>query len=101
VKYVLVFLEGFLAFVSPCVLPLLPIYFSYLGGNIYENKERDKGFLLNSVGFVIGFTFVYVILGTIVSLVTLSVGCRFTVNGVTFFTPLRFNLKTVTPFTVM
>jgi cytochrome c-type biogenesis protein len=39
VSFILVFLEGMLSFFSPCVLPLLPVYISYLAGN----TQADKG----------------------------------------------------------
>lgn len=49
INTLLVFIEGFLSFFSPCVLPLIPVYISYLAGNgrkvnsdgtvIYERKK--------------------------------------------------------------
>ena len=54
--YFLSFLEGMITFVSPCLLPMLPIYISYFAG-------KDKHPLVNSVGFVAGFTVVFVALG--------------------------------------
>ena len=49
--YFLVFLEGLLAFVSPCILPMLPVYLLYLSGKSSEtpksgepvNASDDKG----------------------------------------------------------
>lgn len=66
-SYVLSFVEGILTFISPCILPLLPVYFSYLAGS-GEKEERATGagkgrLLLNSIGFVAGFTAVFVVLG--------------------------------------
>ena len=55
-QYILLFLEGIITFISPCLLPLLPVYISYFAGK----KDRP---LTNSVGFVMGFTVVFVILG--------------------------------------
>lgn len=65
----LIFTEGFLSFFSPCVLPLIPVYISYLAGNgrrvgsdgtvIYERKKV----LLNSIFFVLGISSVFFILG--------------------------------------
>jgi len=57
--YVLLFLEGILTFISPCLLPLLPLYISYFaaGG---EGRGRT---LANALGFVTGFTVVFVSLG--------------------------------------
>jgi len=55
-QYVLLFLEGVITFISPCLLPMLPIYISYFAG-------KDERPLANSVGFVAGFTMVFVALG--------------------------------------
>lgn len=62
-SYVLGFLEGILTFISPCILPLLPVYFFYLAG-VSVNDTVNRGRLLrNAIGFVIGFTIVFVLLG--------------------------------------
>ena len=55
-QYVLLFLEGIITFISPCLLPMLPIYISYFAG-----KEEKP--LANSIGFVAGFTVIFVALG--------------------------------------
>ena len=60
VKFTLLFLEGVLAFVSPCILPMLPIYFMYLTG---KSDKKDKTFIVNLIGFILGFTIVFVTLG--------------------------------------
>lgn len=52
------FLEGILAFVSPCILPLLPVYVMYLAGD----RPRGRG-LANVLMFVLGFTLVFTLLG--------------------------------------
>ncbi len=66
-SYVLSFMEGFLTFISPCILPLLPVYFFYLAGEAAEDgigEKRGKGrLILNSLGFVAGFTLIFVTLG--------------------------------------
>lgn len=60
-QYVLLFLEGLIAFVSPCFLPLLPIYISYLAGS---DPQGGRGPLLrNTFGFLLGFTLVFIALG--------------------------------------
>ncbi len=50
------FLEGLLSFISPCVLPLVPVYLIYMSG------ERRSP-LVNSLGFVAGFSCVFILLG--------------------------------------
>ena len=58
--YFITFLEGLISFVSPCMLPMLPIYLSYFAGDVGKKNNT----LINSIAFVIGFTFVFCILGT-------------------------------------
>ncbi len=64
-EYFLLFLEGIITFISPCILPLLPLYVSYfVGGN--ENDVKSKyNALVNSLGFVLGFTIIFTLLGTL------------------------------------
>lgn len=64
-EYFLLFLEGIITFISPCILPLLPLYVSYfVGGN--ENDDKSKyNALVNSLGFVLGFTIIFTLLGTL------------------------------------
>ena len=62
--YILTFLEGIASFISPCLLPMVPIYISYFIG---EDDNNNKKALLNSVGFVLGFTTVFLILSIFVS----------------------------------
>ncbi len=59
-QYFISFLEGIITFVSPCLLPMLPVYVSYFAGG----GERDtKKTLKNALGFVCGFTLVFVAMG--------------------------------------
>ncbi len=61
-QYLISFLEGVVTFISPCLLPMLPIYVSYFSGG----GERDlKNTLANALGFVLGFTVVFVALGAL------------------------------------
>ncbi len=58
-QYIISFLEGIITFISPCILPMLPIYISY-----FANGENDKRkALTNAVAFVLGFTIVFVSMG--------------------------------------
>mgnify|MGYP000892147657 CR=1 FL=1 len=70
-SYLLTFTEGILTFISPCILPMLPIYFSYLAGTSGDGKVPDapgrNTLLTNSIGFVLGFTLVFVALGATVT----------------------------------
>ena len=63
-NYVLTFLEGIASFISPCLLPMVPIYISYFIG---ENDKKNNRVLLNSIGFVLGFTIVFLVLSIFAS----------------------------------
>ena len=58
-QYVITFLEGLISFISPCMLPLLPVYISYFAGD--ANKKHRT--LTRALGFVIGFTAVFTAMG--------------------------------------
>jgi Cytochrome c biogenesis protein len=63
-----VFGAGVLSFLSPCVLPLVPPYLSYMGGTSFErlrdgDRDARRRAALTSLFFVAGFTVVFVALG--------------------------------------
>lgn len=58
-QYIITFLEGVISFISPCMLPMLPLYVSYFAGN----ADRKHHVFLRAVGFVLGFTAVFSLLG--------------------------------------
>ena len=61
-QYLISFLEGINTFISPCLLPKLPIYISYFAGG----GERTTGKTLkNASGFVLGFTVIFVAMGAL------------------------------------
>ena len=61
-QYVIAFLEGIVTFISPCLLPMLPVYISYFaGGGERSGRKTLKG----ALGFVTGFTAVFLILGAL------------------------------------
>ena len=69
ISFWVVFLEGLVSFFSPCVLPLIPIYVSYLAGNAKRTEpdgtisyERKKVFF-HTVFFVLGISFAFFVLG--------------------------------------
>lgn len=60
--YLISFLEGIVTFISPCLLPMLPIYLSYFaGGGVRSTKKT----VLCALGFVVGFTVVFMALGAL------------------------------------
>ena len=66
----LVFAAGFLSFLSPCVLPLIPSYLSILG----SAKPRKSILLVTTVCFVLGFTAIFIVLSIIMSTTFLLMG---------------------------
>ncbi len=61
-QYFIAFLEGVVTFISPCLLPMLPIYVSYFAGG--EDRKTSKT-LKNALGFVLGFTIIFVAMGAL------------------------------------
>lgn len=60
-NYIILFFEGIITFVSPCILPMIPIYVSYFMGG--DEKSSVNKVLTNSLGFVLGFSVVFTALG--------------------------------------
>lgn len=58
--YFLLFLQGLISFVSPCVLPMVPVYLIYLAAN---EKQRFNRRFLNLLGFILGLSLIFVSLG--------------------------------------
>jgi cytochrome c-type biogenesis protein len=69
IGYITAFLGGLLSFLSPCVLPLIPSYVSFITGVSFDElKKGDKAHikrltLINSSAFVLGFSTVFILLG--------------------------------------
>lgn len=81
--YLVSFLEGIVTFISPCLLPMLPIYLAYFAGNGMQQVEvgdvpaefptagaaqresSDHRTFVNALGFVLGFTLLFVALGAL------------------------------------
>ena len=61
-QYVISFLEGVVTFISPCLLPMLPIYISYFAGGGERSTVKT---LRCAFGFVLGFTAVFVAMGAL------------------------------------
>lgn len=58
-QYLITFLEGVISFISPCMLPMLPLYISYFAGS----ADKRRKVLPRALGFVIGFTLIFTALG--------------------------------------
>ena len=75
--YLITFLEGVITFISPCLLPLLPVYVAYFAGGTTQGTSSDlRNTIISALGFVIGFTLVFTLMGAFAG----SVGSFFTAN---------------------
>ncbi|KXG74160.1 cytochrome c biogenesis CcdA family protein [Thermotalea metallivorans] len=67
----IVFIQGVASFATPCVLPLLPVYLSYLAGTSVEqignNRKLYRNTVWNAFGFVLGLSLVFIVLGATAS----------------------------------
>jgi cytochrome c-type biogenesis protein len=89
----LAFLAGFLSFISPCVLPLVPAYIGYMGGRLTHTVSAQVAvgagggqvpmgtpisqrfmIVLHTLAFVAGFTFIFVVLGLLTTAFILQIG---------------------------
>ena len=99
-EYLISFLEGVITFISPCLLPMLPIYISYFAGG----GERSVGRTLKgALGFVLGFTAVFVAMGALAgtiggflsrhqTLVNILCGAVVILFGLSYLGILKINL---------
>ena len=99
-EYLISFLEGVITFISPCLLPMLPIYISYFAGG----GERSVGKTLKgALGFVLGFTAVFVAMGALAgtiggflsrhqTLVNILCGAVVILFGLSYLGILKINL---------
>ena len=78
------FLAGLISFVSPCVLPIVPPYLAYLAGLSFEEFQNDargsaatRRLVFTAIAFVLGFTTVFIALGTTASIIGQSVARYF------------------------
>ncbi|ETI91206.1 cytochrome c biogenesis CcdA family protein [Clostridium butyricum] len=66
ISILLAFSAGLLSFLSPCVLPLVPAYISYLTGSSIDELKAGKTKLFTlykSLGFVLGFSIIFILMG--------------------------------------
>ena len=65
------FLAGLISFLSPCVLPLIPGYISYISGTSFDKiVEKKKNLIISkTIFFTLGFSFVFIALGSTASFI--------------------------------
>ena len=61
-QYLISFLEGIITFISPCLLPMLPVYISYFAGGGERSAAKT---LKAALGFVTGFSLTFIALGAL------------------------------------
>lgn len=99
-QYFISFLEGIITFISPCLLPMLPIYLSYFAGGGERSTAKT---LTNALGFVAGFTLIFTAMGALAgtigsflmkyqTMVNLVSGLIVIVFGLNFLGILKFHL---------
>ena len=99
-QYFVSFLEGIITFISPCLLPMLPIYVSYFAGGTENNTKKT---VINALGFILGFTVVFTALGALAgtlgsfvikyqTIVNIVCGAIVIIFGLNFLDILHLNL---------
>ena len=69
INYIVVFLEGIFSFLSPCILPILPVYLAILSKSVQQNEKSQRSALLkNTFLFILGISTTFFILGTGISI---------------------------------
>ena len=102
-QYILLFFEGIITFISPCLLPLLPVYITYFAGGSAEEDSAKFKPLVNSSGFVLGFTVVFVAMGAFAGtvgsfflahnrIINLITGAVVIIFGLSYLGVLKVNL---------
>ena len=90
-QYFISFLEGIITFISPCLLPMLPIYISYFAGG---EELHTKKTLQNALGFVLGFTLVFTAMGALAGTVgSFLIKYQRVVNAVSGLAVVLFGLN--------
>ena len=98
-QYIISFLEGIITFISPCLLPMLPVYISYFAGG--GQREPIKT-VKNASGFVLGFTIVFVSMGALAGtigsflrsyseIVNIILGSIVIIFGLNYIGVIKFN----------
>lgn len=99
-QYVISFLEGIITFISPCLLPMIPIYITYFVGG---GERSVKKTLTGALGFVSGFSIVFIAMGALAgtiggffsryqTIVNIVSGAIVVLFGLNFLGVFKFNL---------
>ena len=98
-EYLLTFIEGIASFISPCILPLIPVYVSYFAGS--ESKKSNS--IKNSIAFVMGFSVIFVLMAIAVNSIGILIspyikylkilfGLLIIILGLSYMELIKFNM---------
>lgn len=73
IQLVTAFFAGFVSFLAPCVLPIIPGFLAYLAGSTSEGQNNRREIFINSVFFVLGFSVIFALLGVLLNTVLAGV----------------------------
>lgn len=104
ISLILAFSAGLLSFLSPCVIPLVPGYISYLTGSSIEDLKDGKTklyILYKSLGFVLGFSTVFILMGiSITSISKILITYRIIFRKISGVLIIIFGLHTIGVFKI-
>lgn len=104
VTFITTFLEGIASFLSPCILPMLPVFVLYFSGGTDPNeKPSTKSLIIKVLSFIIGFSIMFTLLGAFASslgsfLSIRNTGTRIASGGIIMLFGLMFTGLIPSPF---
>ncbi len=104
VTFITTFLEGMASFLSPCILPMLPVFVLYFSGGTDSNeKPSTKNLIIKVLSFIIGFSIMFTLLGAFASslgsfLSIRNTGTRIASGGIIMLFGLMFTGLIPNPF---
>ena len=98
-EYLLTFIEGIASFISPCILPLIPLYISYFAGS----NSKKSNLVKNSIAFVMGFSVIFVLMAIAVNSIGILIspyikylkilfGLLIIILGLSYMELIKFNM---------
>ena len=98
-EYFLTFIEGIASFISPCILPLIPLYISYFAGS----NSKKSNLVKNSIAFVMGFSVIFVLIAIAVNSIGILIspyikylkilfGLLIIILGLSYMELIKFNM---------
>lgn len=104
VTFITTFVEGMASFLSPCIVPMLPVFVLYFSGGTNPNeKPSTKSLIIKVLSFVLGFSIMFTLLGAFASslgsfLSIRNTGTRIVSGGIIMLFGLMFTGLIPSPF---